>query len=304
MDIRSAVKILKGILSTTPEKAPELKSLVSRLYFTYKDTNYRDFVLSLIHFVSSSPELFEQNYLFACLTRRKHTDVPKELSEYLIKNMPPTTSSTVITSPQPSIHTQPQTPIQATYKNTLLIEPSTPAEIPLNTCVIFIRQEDPEFFKNSPYIIEQASKLPVYRLDASLFPESNIPIFDFTTTTFTNALLWTDRYYINIRKQFITPVPFIKDDIVIGPLNVDVSLFREHYDKIMTYDDIAYGYIKETDTKLPDTSNVFTVNRKVCCSTAREMYSNTIIYIPDQGKEFLYSIDWLNDQIQGDKGHE
>lgn len=320
MDIKTAVKLIKDILTTTPEKTKELNSLVSGLYFKYKDTDYRDFILSLIRLTAATPEQFEQSYLFAYLPTRKHTDIPNELFEYLRKNMTAKITPVVITPQkqyvqeptqepiqtsiqepvQQSIQQPIQTPIQATYKRTLF-EPPKPFP---NTCIIFIRQEDQEFFKNAPSIIEKASELPIYRLNNSLFPESDIPVFNFENTTYTHAFLWTDRYYINTRKRFTTPEPFLKDNTVIGPLEIDVSLFKKHYDKIMAYDDIAYGYLTETGIMLPANSNVFTVNRKVCCSTAREMYSNTIIYIPDQGKEFLYSIDWLNDQIQGDKKHE
>lgn len=286
MDIRTAVTAIKDILVTTPEKEKELRDVIARMYFSYRDTNYKEFILSLLRFVGSPKERFEQFYMSALLVKRVHTDVPKELEEYLTHNNTIKTSSSA-----PSL-------IQATTKESLFAE-----ELPApKRCILFIRQEDPEFFKKAPSIISQFSKLPVYRLTDSLFSDPSLPLFNVNNPPYEHAFFWTDRYYLNNQgRKFSSSIPLVEDNKVIGPILIDTALFKKHYDAIMQYDDIAYGYLKETDTLIEGNSNVFILNRKVCCSTAREMYSKDIIYIPDEGKEFLHTVRWLHEKIQGGK---
>lgn len=167
-------------------------------------------------------------------------------------------------------------------------------------CILYKKFVRPDFFKNTFKATEKDFNIPIFYLkyDNIDIPQA-IP-FDLNNTEFKKAILWQDNYY-TIWGSTENYYPIISGNRCIGPLTIDLEKFKEKYTDIIKYDDISFGYLKETNSFIegrdPDT---YEMDSKVCCRKKREYFNKKVVSVEDGGIPYIDSLPSLKKKIKGE----
>lgn len=190
--------------------------------------------------------------------------------------------------------------IQKAESDTFYKKPSfTPIKTD-NTCILYKKFVKLDFFKNTFKTIKSIFNLPLFYLDYNDLKTEEIPPFDLNQTKFKKAILWQDNYY-PIWDQIQDYYPIISGNRCIGPLTIDLEKFKEKYTDIIKYDDISFGYLKETNSFIegrdPDT---YEMDSKVCCRKKREYFNKKVVSVEDGGIPYIDLLPSLKQKIKGE----
>lgn len=183
-------------------------------------------------------------------------------------------------------------PFNTIDKPYLISGKSTPIQnpviqhIPDDTCIIYTFFTDLDYFKNTFKATEKSFKVPLFYLRYKNIYTDKIPEIDLNTIPFKKAILWQDNYYPTSVPQY-EYTPLVVDNHCTGPIVIDIEKFRANLNNILAYDDIKYGYLKETNSFTKDEPSVYVMDHKVCCREKRNYYSHSVVAVEEGGRPYL-----------------